>query len=213
MARIFLCHASEDKAQVREVYHHLRAIAGFEPWLDEIDISPGQDWDYEIERALEDSDFVIVFLSTQVDQVPDGPAPTPQAGRALQPGPRRARVLGSYHEEDRDSDQQHAEYVVEYLAGNELHHKRAYNRAREGGRREAVDSLRSHLARETAPSVQSQLRAAIDRLTIGDEERIAVTAAARPRAAKVLVKVGQLRNDVEGAAAIGVHHHRGDALQ
>ena len=26
MARIFLCHASEDKAQVREVYHRLRAI-------------------------------------------------------------------------------------------------------------------------------------------------------------------------------------------
>jgi hypothetical protein len=26
VARIFLCHASEDKAQVREVYHRLRAI-------------------------------------------------------------------------------------------------------------------------------------------------------------------------------------------
>jgi hypothetical protein len=25
MARIFLCHASEDKAQIREVYHRLRA--------------------------------------------------------------------------------------------------------------------------------------------------------------------------------------------
>ena len=62
------------------------------------------------------------------------------------------------------------------------------------GRREAVDSLRSHLVRETAPSVQSQLRAAIDRLTVGDEERAAATAAARPKAARVLVKVGQLRN-------------------
>jgi len=28
MARIFLCHASEDKAHVREVYHRLRAIGG-----------------------------------------------------------------------------------------------------------------------------------------------------------------------------------------
>jgi hypothetical protein len=35
VARIFLCHASEDKAQVREVYHRLRAIDGLEPWLDE----------------------------------------------------------------------------------------------------------------------------------------------------------------------------------
>ena len=26
MARIFLCHATEDKAQVREVYHRLQAI-------------------------------------------------------------------------------------------------------------------------------------------------------------------------------------------
>ena len=35
MARIFLSHASEDKAQVRGVYHRLRAIEGFEPvWVD-----------------------------------------------------------------------------------------------------------------------------------------------------------------------------------
>jgi formylglycine-generating enzyme required for sulfatase activity len=64
MARIFLCHASEDKPQVRDVYQRLKAL-GFEPWLDEVDILPGQDWDYEIEMALEQSDFVIVFLSTR----------------------------------------------------------------------------------------------------------------------------------------------------
>jgi hypothetical protein len=64
VARIFLCHASEDKAQVREVYHQLKTL-GFTPWLDEVDILPGQDWDYEIERALETSDFVMVFLSTR----------------------------------------------------------------------------------------------------------------------------------------------------
>jgi formylglycine-generating enzyme required for sulfatase activity len=64
VARIFLCHASEDKAQVREVYHQLKAL-GFAPWLDEMDILPGQKWDYEIKRALETSDFVLVFLSTR----------------------------------------------------------------------------------------------------------------------------------------------------
>jgi hypothetical protein len=42
MARIFLCHASEDKPQVREVYQRLGAL-GFEPWLDEVEILPGQD--------------------------------------------------------------------------------------------------------------------------------------------------------------------------
>ena len=62
MARIFLCHASEDKPQVREVYQRLKAL-GFEPWLDEEEILPGQDWDFEIETALEQSDFVMVFLS------------------------------------------------------------------------------------------------------------------------------------------------------
>jgi hypothetical protein len=42
MARIFLCHASEDKAQVREVYHQLKAL-GFAPWLDEAEILPDQE--------------------------------------------------------------------------------------------------------------------------------------------------------------------------
>jgi hypothetical protein len=65
VAWIFLCHASEDKAQVREVYHRLSAIDGFEPWLDEEDLLPGQDWNYEIEQALETSDFVMVFLSSR----------------------------------------------------------------------------------------------------------------------------------------------------
>src|SRR5215813_9746009 len=63
MARIFLCHASEDKAHVREVYHRLRAIDGFEPWLDEKDLLAGQDWDYEIKQAIKTSDFILIFLS------------------------------------------------------------------------------------------------------------------------------------------------------
>src|SRR5262245_26717113 len=63
MARIFLCHASEDKAQVREVYHRLRSIDGFEPWLDEEDLLPGQEWAREIPRALQTSDFILIFLS------------------------------------------------------------------------------------------------------------------------------------------------------
>src|SRR5215217_2508719 len=63
MARIFLCHASEDKAQVCEVYHRLCAIEGFEPWLDEEDLLPGQEWAREIPRALQASDFILIFLS------------------------------------------------------------------------------------------------------------------------------------------------------
>jgi formylglycine-generating enzyme required for sulfatase activity len=63
MTRIFLCHASEDKAHVREVYRRLQAIKGFEPWLDEEDLLPGQDWAWEIPRALQASDFILIFLS------------------------------------------------------------------------------------------------------------------------------------------------------
>jgi hypothetical protein len=63
MARIFLCHATEDKAQVREVYHKLRAIDGLEPWLDEEDLLPGQIWEREIPLALKASDFILIFLS------------------------------------------------------------------------------------------------------------------------------------------------------
>jgi len=63
VARIFLCHASEDKAHVREVYHRLRAIDGFEPWLDEEALLPGQNWTREIPRALQTSDFILIFFS------------------------------------------------------------------------------------------------------------------------------------------------------
>jgi hypothetical protein len=63
VVRIFLCHARDDRAQVREIYHRLRAIEGFEPWLDEEDLLPGQLWAREIPRALQTSDAVLIFLS------------------------------------------------------------------------------------------------------------------------------------------------------
>lgn len=62
MARIFLCHANEDKHQVREVYQRLKA-EGFQPWLDEENLLPGQLWKQEIPKALKDSDFILIFFS------------------------------------------------------------------------------------------------------------------------------------------------------
>jgi TIR domain-containing protein len=56
MVRIFLCRAREDKASVREVYNRLRAIDGFEPWLDEADLLSGQDWMWEIPDSTGFSD-------------------------------------------------------------------------------------------------------------------------------------------------------------
>jgi formylglycine-generating enzyme required for sulfatase activity len=60
--RIFLCHASGDKPAVRELYHRLRAD-GFEPWLDEEALLPGQDWQREIPKAVRAADIVIICLS------------------------------------------------------------------------------------------------------------------------------------------------------
>jgi hypothetical protein len=60
--RIFLCHSSGDKTTVRELRQRLRAD-GFEPWLDEENLLPGQDWQREIPKAVGSSDIVIVCLS------------------------------------------------------------------------------------------------------------------------------------------------------
>jgi transcriptional regulator with XRE-family HTH domain len=60
--RIFLCHASEDKPEVRKLYKRLMA-AGFSPWLDEEDLLAGQDWRLEIPKAVRKSDVVLVCLS------------------------------------------------------------------------------------------------------------------------------------------------------
>ena len=62
MPQIFLCHASEDKPEVEAIYGRLRD-EGFQPWMDKIDLLPGQLWRQEIPRALRASDFILVFLS------------------------------------------------------------------------------------------------------------------------------------------------------
>ena len=67
--RVFLCHASQDKPIVRELYQRLLAVpygddkGWIDPWLDEEKLLPGQDWNMEIEKAVEAADVVIVCLS------------------------------------------------------------------------------------------------------------------------------------------------------
>jgi formylglycine-generating enzyme required for sulfatase activity len=60
--RIFLCHSSGDKPEVRNLYQRLSSD-GFDPWLDEENLLAGQDWELEIEEAVQTSDIVIVCLS------------------------------------------------------------------------------------------------------------------------------------------------------
>lgn len=61
--KVFLNHASEDKPLVRKLYRELKRESWIMPWLDEEEILPGQDWAYEIDRALEEADAVIICLS------------------------------------------------------------------------------------------------------------------------------------------------------
>ncbi len=87
---VFLCHASQDKPVVRELYSCLNSETWIEPWLDEEKLLPGVDWEMEIESAVRASDVVVVCLSNNsinkkgyvqkeirtaldiADQIPDG---------------------------------------------------------------------------------------------------------------------------------------------
>lgn len=60
--RVFLCHASEDKSAVRNLYKRLQG-EGLDPWLDEEDLVGGQDWELEIPKVVRSTDVVIVCLS------------------------------------------------------------------------------------------------------------------------------------------------------
>lgn len=60
---VFLCHASQDKPVVRELYQRLLAEGWIDPWLDVRNLLPGQDWRVVIEEAVESADNVIICLS------------------------------------------------------------------------------------------------------------------------------------------------------
>lgn len=62
--RVFICHASQDKPVVRDLYKRFSAETWIQPWLDEEELLPGQDWNLEIEKAVESSDAVIVCVSS-----------------------------------------------------------------------------------------------------------------------------------------------------
>ena len=65
--QVFLCHASEDKDDVRELNGRLKR-SGFSPWLDEERLLPGQDWDFEITKAVRASHVVLVCLSRHTEK-------------------------------------------------------------------------------------------------------------------------------------------------
>jgi len=61
---IFLCHDSNDKAKVKEL-NKLLIHEQYNPWLDQKEILPGQEWDAIIQKAIKKAAIVIICLSKQ----------------------------------------------------------------------------------------------------------------------------------------------------
>jgi hypothetical protein len=59
---IFLSYASPDRDRVFE-FHDFLVGKGFQVWMDKRNIKGGQNWDFEIKRALQKAAIIVVFLS------------------------------------------------------------------------------------------------------------------------------------------------------
>jgi len=60
---IFLSYARDDQDAVKPIYEKLRA-EGYNPWMDQFDIFPGENWERSIRVAIQNADFFLIFLST-----------------------------------------------------------------------------------------------------------------------------------------------------
>ena len=60
--RVFVGYAREDDQRATELYTKLKGM-GFRPWIDSEDMPPGKEWALEIQKAMHESDFVIICLS------------------------------------------------------------------------------------------------------------------------------------------------------
>jgi hypothetical protein len=60
--KVFLCYASDDRLAVRSLYQNIKND-GFDVWLDEEELIPGQYWRDVIPDAVRNSDIVIICLS------------------------------------------------------------------------------------------------------------------------------------------------------
>jgi hypothetical protein len=62
--KIFISYAKIDLPAARQIYEDLLK-AGLDPWLDEKDLLPGQNWQDEIKKAIRASRFFIAILSNR----------------------------------------------------------------------------------------------------------------------------------------------------
>ncbi len=64
MIRIFLSYAREDYAAVKKLYERLKS-AGYQPWMDKVDLLKGDDFSKAIPKVIRETDFFIICLSTR----------------------------------------------------------------------------------------------------------------------------------------------------
>lgn len=63
--RVFLSYLHTTDAKVRHIYRRLQ-VDGFEPWFEPEEIISSSQRQHEIEQALEDSDLILIFLTSSV---------------------------------------------------------------------------------------------------------------------------------------------------
>ena len=62
--KIFLSYAHEDIGMAKRIYQDLKRY-GLDVWFDNESLLPGQDWENEIEKAIETSKYFLVLLSSK----------------------------------------------------------------------------------------------------------------------------------------------------
>lgn len=60
--KIFISYARENYEEASTLYKDLKC-RGHEPWLDQIELLPGQQWQRNIKEAIQNSDFYLLFIS------------------------------------------------------------------------------------------------------------------------------------------------------
>ena len=61
---VFISHASEDNSAAKRLTKRLKDD-GFAPWLDLERLLPGQDWNLEIEKAMRESEVILLCFSKE----------------------------------------------------------------------------------------------------------------------------------------------------
>ena len=62
--RVFISYSKGDIGKVNSLYYVLRYF-GFDPWIDEESILPGQNWEFEISKNISKSHVILVCLSSK----------------------------------------------------------------------------------------------------------------------------------------------------